>query len=91
MFGLLLTSGISYGYERAIEAEMADVIEAPMVVADDADASGGQFIWMEGEPRCWWWWRRLGGIHAPYLRTPGYLRTLGQSHRMGWAIATPSG
>ena len=50
MFGLLLISVISYGYERAIEAEMADVIEAPMVVADDADASGGQFIWMEGEP-----------------------------------------
>jgi len=50
MFGLLLTSGTSYGYERAIEAEMADAIEAPMVVADDADASGGQFIWMEGEP-----------------------------------------
>jgi hypothetical protein len=50
MFGLLLTSGISYGYERAIEAEMADVIEAPMVVADDANASGGQFVWVEGLP-----------------------------------------
>ena len=50
IFGLLLTSGISYGYERAIEAEMADAIEAPMVVADDADASGGQFVWMEGPP-----------------------------------------
>ena len=50
MFGLLLTSGISYGYERAIEAEMADVIEAPMEIADDANASGGQFVWMEGPP-----------------------------------------
>ena len=50
MFGLLLTSGTSYSYERAIEAEMADVIEAPMIVDDDADASGGQFIWMEGPP-----------------------------------------
>ena len=50
VLGLLLTSGVSYGYERAIEAEMADVIEEPMVVADDADASGGQFIWMEGPP-----------------------------------------
>ena len=47
-FGLLLTIGISYGYERAIEAEAADTIEAPMVVADDDAASGGQFIWMEG-------------------------------------------
>ena len=50
IFGLLLTSGISYGYDRAIEAEMADAIEAPMIVADDAAASGGQFIWMEGPP-----------------------------------------
>ena len=30
IFGLLLTSGISYGYERAIEAEMADAIEEPL-------------------------------------------------------------
>ena len=29
---------------------MADAIEAPMEVADDADASGGQFVWMEGPP-----------------------------------------
>ena len=50
IFGLLLTSGISYGYERAIEAEMAEVIEDPMVVADDPDASGGQFVWVEGPP-----------------------------------------
>lgn len=48
--GLLLTIGISYGYERAIEAEAADMIEAPMVVADDDAASGGQFVWVEGEP-----------------------------------------
>ena len=47
-FGLLLTIGISYSYERAIEAEAADTIEAPMIVADDDTASGGQFIWMEG-------------------------------------------
>ena len=50
IFGLLLTSGISYGYERAIEAETADVIEDPMVIADDPDASGGQFVWVEGPP-----------------------------------------
>ncbi len=50
IFGLLLTNGISYGYERAIEAEMADAIEAPMIIDDDADASGGQFVWMEGPP-----------------------------------------
>ena len=50
IFGLLLTSGISYGYERALEAETADVIEDPMVIADDPDASGGQFVWVEGPP-----------------------------------------
>ena len=50
IFGLLLTSGISYGYERAIEAEMADVIEEPMVVAEDENASDGKFVWAEGEP-----------------------------------------
>ena len=50
MFSLLLISGISYGYDRAIEAESADSIEPPMIVDDDADASGGQFIWMEGPP-----------------------------------------
>jgi len=49
-FGLLLTGGISYGYERAIEAESADVIEEPMIVDDDPAASGGQFVWAEGPP-----------------------------------------
>ena len=48
--GVLLTSGIGYGFDWAIEAEMADVIKAPMIVADDADASGGQYVWMEGPP-----------------------------------------
>ncbi|RKU14802.1 hypothetical protein C6501_07480 [Candidatus Poribacteria bacterium] len=48
--GLLLANGISYSYDRAIEAEMADTIEAPMVIAEDGEASGGKFIWMPGEP-----------------------------------------
>ncbi len=48
--GALLISGLSYGFDWAIEAEMADTIEAPMIVADDADASGGQYVWMEGPP-----------------------------------------
>lgn len=47
---LLVISGTSYGYERAIEAEMADTIEAPMIVDEDANASNGEFIWMEGPP-----------------------------------------
>ena len=48
--GILLTSGLSHGFDWAIEAEMADTIETPMIVADDADASGGQYVWMEGPP-----------------------------------------
>ena len=47
--GLLLTNSISYSYDFAFEAENADTIEAPMVIADDENASGGQFIWMPGE------------------------------------------
>lgn len=48
--GLLLVNGISYSYDRAIEAEMANTIEAPMVVAEDAEASGENYVWVEGEP-----------------------------------------
>lgn len=48
--GLLLANSISYSYDRAIEAEAADVIEPPMVSAEDAAASGGKYVWVEGEP-----------------------------------------
>jgi len=48
--GLLLANGISYSFDRAIEAEMANTLEAPMVVAEDGEASGERYIWMEGEP-----------------------------------------
>ena len=47
---LLLISIPGLTWDRAIEAEKADKIEAPMIVSDDAKASGGKFIWMEGEP-----------------------------------------
>ena len=51
-FGVtVMLCGITYAYEMTIEAENADAIKAPMVVANDPDASGGQFIWMEGPPR----------------------------------------
>jgi len=48
--GMLLFSGVSYSYDFAFEAENADTIEAPMIIADDENASGGQFIWVPGEP-----------------------------------------
>ena len=46
--GLLIMHGVSYSYDFAIEAEKADTLEAPMVVAEDGDASDGKYIWMEG-------------------------------------------
>ena len=48
--GLLILHGISYSYDRAIEAEMANSIETPMAIDDDPAASGGQYVWVEGEP-----------------------------------------
>lgn len=34
--------------EIALEAELANVIEAPMVIAEDELASDGKYVWMEG-------------------------------------------
>ena len=48
--GILMLNSVSYSFDRAIEAEMADTIEAPMVVAEDDGASDGKYVWMEGEP-----------------------------------------
>ena len=48
--GLILASSISHAFDLAIEAETADHIEPPIVVAENANASGGKFIWVEGEP-----------------------------------------
>lgn len=50
MFCLLIANEVSFSFDRAIEAEKADALETPMVVAEDADASDGKYIWMEGEP-----------------------------------------
>ena len=46
----LLVSISGFAWDRAIEAEKAGKGEAPMIVSDDAKASGGKFIWMEGKP-----------------------------------------
>ena len=34
--------------EIALEAELADVIQAPMVIAEEAGTSDGKYVWMEG-------------------------------------------
>ncbi len=42
--------GLSAEVEIAVEAELANEIVEPMIIADDKDASDKKFIWMEGEP-----------------------------------------
>lgn len=48
--GLLIVNGVGYSYDRAFEAENPDTLEPPMVVAEDAEASDGKYVWVEGEP-----------------------------------------
>ena len=49
--GLLVSPTVfSADIEIALEAELANTIQAPMIIADDKDASDGKFIWMEGAP-----------------------------------------
>jgi hypothetical protein len=51
VIAILLTSvGLEAEIEIALEAELADVILAPMVVADDELASDGKYVWVEGQP-----------------------------------------
>jgi len=48
-----LTQASIKSIEIALEAELAQKVEAPMKVDDDAvgkGASNGKFIWMEGKP-----------------------------------------
>ena len=36
--------------EIALEAELANTLQVPMVIADDELASDGKYVWVEGEP-----------------------------------------
>lgn len=47
---LLTTIGFTADVEIALEAELANTIEAPMVIAKDELASDGKYVWMEGPP-----------------------------------------
>ena len=42
--------GLRAEVEIALEAELANEIVEPMIIADDKNASDGKFIWMEGAP-----------------------------------------
>lgn len=49
---LLITTVLVADVEIALEAELADVIQAPMVIADDEeDASDSKYIWAPGAPK----------------------------------------
>lgn len=41
---------LSADVEIALEAELANTLQAPMVIADDELASDGKYVWMEGPP-----------------------------------------
>ena len=42
------TGRLAAAVEIALEAELAQEIVEPMIIADDKNASDGKFIWMEG-------------------------------------------
>ncbi|MDE0089244.1 MAG: hypothetical protein OXU23_26255 [Candidatus Poribacteria bacterium] len=47
---LLTSVGHGADFEIALEAELANVLQEPMVIADDELASDGKYVWMEGAP-----------------------------------------
>ncbi len=47
---LLSTAGFGADIEIVLEAELANVVQAPMVIAEDELTSDGKYVWMEGEP-----------------------------------------
>ncbi len=47
---LLTSVGHGADVEIALEAELANVLQAPMIIADDELASDGKYVWMEGPP-----------------------------------------
>jgi hypothetical protein len=78
---ILLTSvGLEAEIEIALEAELADVILAPMVVADDELASDGKYVWVEGEPA-------VGGGGSGYVELIIYIPEAGKYALWGSVIA----
>ena len=45
---VLLVIELNAEVEIALEAELADVIQAPMVIAEETGTSDGKYVWMEG-------------------------------------------
>ena len=47
---IMIVTELDAEEEIALEAELADVIQAPMVIAEETGPSDGKYVWMEGEP-----------------------------------------
>lgn len=47
---VITSVSFSADFELALEAELANVIQAPMVIAEDEQTSDGKYVWMEGLP-----------------------------------------
>ncbi len=45
---LMITPALQADVEIALEAELADTIQAPMEITDDETASDGKYVWVEG-------------------------------------------
>lgn len=45
---ILIVAGLNAEEEIALEAELADVLQPPMVIAEEAGTSDGKYVWMEG-------------------------------------------
>ena len=45
---ILIVAGLNAEEEIALEAELADVIQPPMVIAEETGTSDGKYVWMEG-------------------------------------------
>ncbi len=47
---LCTVAGLNADVEIALEAELANTLQDPMVIAEDELASDGKYVWMEGPP-----------------------------------------
>lgn len=47
---MIAVFAVAKDVEIALEAELANGIQAPMIVTEDENASNGKYIWVEGDP-----------------------------------------
>ena len=81
--GLWGITRLNADVEIALEAELANTRQDPMVVAEDELASNGKYVWMEGAPATGGGGPRMGRIHYRHPRS-GHLCVMGARLCMGW-------